>query len=83
MASRIPDDSSDEDRQREERRVGLCATCVHAQIVPSSKGSTFYMCMLAAADPRFRRYPALPVLSCIGYRGIDRNAVLATEDPTG
>ena len=48
-------------------RVGLCATCVHAQRIVSSKGSTFYLCLLSETDDRFRRYPALPVRSCIGY----------------
>jgi hypothetical protein len=49
-------------------RVGLCRTCVHGQTVTSSKGSTFYLCRLSETDPRFRRYPALPVLACTGYR---------------
>ena len=48
-------------------RVGLCATCVHAQRVVSSKGSTFYLCRLSEADDRFPRYPVLPVRRCIGY----------------
>lgn len=47
--------------------MGLCATCVHVRVVTSSTGSTFYRCSLADVDPRFRRYPALPVLSCAGY----------------
>ena len=49
-------------------RVGLCASCVHAHVVQSSKGSTFYMCRLSETDPRFRKYPALPVLACTGYQ---------------
>jgi hypothetical protein len=49
-------------------RVGLCRTCAHVQVVTSSKSSTFYMCRLSETDPRFRRYPALPVLACAGYR---------------
>jgi hypothetical protein len=48
-------------------RVGLCASCQHAEVIPSSKGSTFYLCKLSAVDPRFPRYPALPVISCVGY----------------
>lgn len=50
-----------------EAHAGLCATCSHVQMVMSSKGSTFYMCRLSETDPRFRRYPALPVLACTGY----------------
>ena len=37
-------------------------------VISSSKGSTFYLCTLSATDPRFQRYPVLPVLSCIGYQ---------------
>jgi len=48
-------------------RAGLCATCAHAQIVRSSRGSTFHLCRLSEIDARFARYPALPVRSCSGY----------------
>jgi hypothetical protein len=48
-------------------RVGLCATCRFAEIVNSSRGSTFYRCTLAATNPSFPRYPALPVRLCAGY----------------
>jgi len=46
---------------------GLCASCVHATLVPSSKGSTFVLCRLSSTNPRFPRYPRLPVLACDGY----------------
>ena len=52
---------------RDVDRVGLCATCVHVQVVPSSKASTFYLCRLSDVDARFPRYPALPVRRCAGY----------------
>ncbi|HEX3702821.1 MAG TPA: hypothetical protein VHU82_05790 [Vicinamibacterales bacterium] len=52
-------------------RVGLCASCTHAAIVSSSKGSTFYLCRLADTDPAFRKYPALPVRECSGYEPAD------------
>jgi hypothetical protein len=55
-----PSSSADE-------RVGLCATCVHAQRVVSSKASTFYLCRKSETDDRFPRYPALPVRRCTGY----------------
>jgi SAM-dependent methyltransferase len=47
--------------------IGLCATCRHAEVVVSSRGSTFQLCRLSTADPRFARYPTLPVLACDGY----------------
>jgi non-heme chloroperoxidase len=46
---------------------GLCASCVHAQRIESSKGSTFVLCRLSYTDARFARYPRLPVLACDGY----------------
>ena len=46
--------------------IGLCASCRHARVVHSSRGSTFYLCRLAETDPRFSKYPRLPVLRCAG-----------------
>lgn len=50
------------------KRVGLCVTCRLAEVVSSSRGSTFYLCTLAETDPSFRKYPALPVRVCRGYQ---------------
>jgi len=47
---------------------GLCPTCRHVRPVSSSKGSTFLLCGLAAADPTFPRYPPQPVLVCRGHQ---------------
>jgi hypothetical protein len=52
-------------------RAGLCETCRFVELVPSSKGAVFYLCTLSETDPRFRRYPSLPVLSCTGYQQQD------------
>jgi len=49
-------------------QVGLCAHCVHVQVVKSAKGSLFYLCTLSKTDPSFPKYPELPVLVCRGYR---------------
>ena len=49
-------------------RTGLCASCENAQAIESSKGSVFWLCGLSKTDPRFPKYPRLPVLSCDGYR---------------
>jgi hypothetical protein len=48
-------------------RAGLCADCVHARSVESDRGSIFLLCELSRSDPRFTKYPRLPVLSCTGY----------------
>jgi hypothetical protein len=50
-----------------EPRVGLCATCNWVRIVTNRRKSVFYRCLRADTDPRFVRYPPLPVLSCVGY----------------
>ena len=47
--------------------AGLCATCAHMQIVTSGRGSRFYMCRLSFTDPRFARYPPIPVIACAGH----------------
>lgn len=48
--------------------AGLCADCAHARHIANRRGSSFLLCGLAATDPRYRRYPPLPVLRCPGYR---------------
>jgi len=50
-----------------QERAGLCADCAHARRVESSRGSLFLFCELSRSDPRFTKYPRLPVLSCSGY----------------
>jgi len=48
--------------------IGLCVTCKHSQRIESSKGSVFLLCELSKSDPRFPKYPRLPMLSCSGYQ---------------
>ena len=55
-------------RMKRPGNVGLCATCCHVETIVSARGSTFYLCKLALTDPRFAKYPALPVLACEGYQ---------------
>ncbi len=61
--------SAEERRLVAERTVpaGLCVTCVHLQVLASPR-SVFVRCGLADKDPRFPRYPALPVTACAGYQ---------------
>ena len=47
--------------------AGLCATCQHLRVA-ASKRSVFVRCGLADTDPRFPKYPPLPVVACDGYR---------------
>ena len=48
--------------------VGLCADCRHARRIANRRGSSFLLCARAAADPRFVRYPPIPVLRCPGHQ---------------
>jgi hypothetical protein len=54
-------------RQVFDGRAGLCTSCAHVQIIRSARGSEFFLCRLSVSDPRFPRYPPLPVLECAGY----------------
>lgn len=47
--------------------AGLCSKCCHAEQVPSARGSTFVLCRMSTIDPRFPKYPRLPVNECTGY----------------
>lgn len=47
--------------------VGQCSVCRHARRVVSARGSTFWRCARAGDDPRFRKYPPLPVIACPGF----------------
>jgi hypothetical protein len=58
------------DPPNEPRRTpyaGLCDTCVHQQLVHTTRGSTFSLCRRSRDDPSYPRYPRLPVLDCRGY----------------
>ncbi|MDP9114165.1 MAG: hypothetical protein M3O20_10850 [Acidobacteriota bacterium] len=48
--------------------IGLCEHCANAKIIRSDRDSIFYQCRLSATDPRFPKYPRLPVLTCGGYQ---------------
>jgi hypothetical protein len=47
--------------------AGLCDTCRHLKVIRNDRGSVFYLCRLSFTDPRFPRYPAIPVVACPGY----------------
>jgi hypothetical protein len=48
-------------------RAGLCDTCRHQKLVRNTRGSEFSLCELSKTDPRFPKYPRLPVRRCAGY----------------
>jgi len=47
--------------------AGLCGDCINARIIETQRRSTFLQCQLSFADPRFAKYPRLPVRICSGY----------------
>jgi hypothetical protein len=47
--------------------IGLCKNCGNARVINNARGSAFYLCELAGKNPRFPKYPRLPVLRCEGY----------------
>ncbi len=67
MGLKVPSVSG-EDRAEVEP-AGLCAACAHLQVL-RSKRSTFVRCARADGDPRFERYPPLPVRWCRGHEPV-------------
>lgn len=59
--------SSADTRRGPEHTHGLCPTCRHVRIVRSDRGSSFFLCRRAASDPRYRKYPPQPVVTCPGH----------------
>ena len=57
----------DVSRGKEREQVGLCAECAHGRRIVTAKGSEFWLCAKSETDPRFPKYPRLPVLACDGY----------------
>jgi hypothetical protein len=60
--------------------AGLCETCRNVKIVETRKGSRFYLCTLSEIDPRFPKYPRIPVVRCLGYVPAE-TSISALETP--
>jgi hypothetical protein len=52
---------------RPPKTAGLCHACAYARVIASDRGSAFTLCVLARTDPRFPKYPRLPVVRCEGF----------------
>ena len=59
---------------------GLCATCTHARVITSDRGSTFLRCNLSDTKPEFPRYPRLPVLTCRGWEPASGRPASSTSE---
>ena len=51
--------------------IGLCANCRFMRRIESDRRSVFYRCELSATDPRFPKYPRLPVRQCAGFASLN------------
>lgn len=60
---------SAEERAAQRSRAGLCADCAHLRLLSNGR-STFVLCGLSRQDPRFTRYPVLPVRGCRGFAAV-------------
>ena len=72
------------------KRLGLCGGCAEAREITSGRGSDFLRCGLSDRDPRYARYPRLPVMRCAGFSAATPLDALppsaapkAPEDPQG
>ena len=50
---------------------GLCGECRHASVKETRRGTAYLRCVRASWDPRLVRYPALPVVSCVGFEPVE------------
>lgn len=52
--------------------AGLCDSCMHQKLVRNTRGSEFSLCERSKTDPRYPKYPRLPVKRCAGYVSASR-----------
>jgi uridine kinase len=50
--------------------AGLCAKCRFARVNRTRRATTYLRCTAAAWDERLVKYPQLPVVTCVGYEGV-------------
>jgi hypothetical protein len=50
-----------------EPSVGLCAGCRYSRAITGGRGARFWLCRRSETDPRFPKYPMLPVSECAGF----------------
>ncbi len=61
---------------------GLCGACAHLRVVTSGRGSRFFLCERSRSNPRFPRYPPIPVVRCDGWEPAGEEPGVP-EDPSG
>ncbi|GAC1323806.1 MAG: hypothetical protein NVSMB25_20610 [Thermoleophilaceae bacterium] len=63
--------------------AGLCNLCEHQRVIRNTRGSSFSLCERSRTDPRFPRYPRLPVRDCSGYEPRSGDARAEADPGTG
>jgi propionyl-CoA synthetase len=63
----MPDQPPDAAWQALGAEPGLCASCRHAKLSQTRRGTAYLRCTRAAWDARLPRYPRLPVTGCVGF----------------
>jgi hypothetical protein len=48
-------------------KAGLCDSCRHQKLVRTTRGGVFSLCERSKSDPRYAKYPRLPVERCPGW----------------
>jgi len=59
---------------------GLCADCAFSRVINTDR-SMFYLCERGLTDPRFGKYPQLPVMGCPGYQRLVPPGPAADPEP--
>ncbi len=62
---------------------GLCAQCAFVHRNETRKGTVYWRCTRALTDPRYPKYPRLPVLSCPGFVMTDAGPADQDAGPAG
>lgn len=60
---------------------GLCATCLHMREIRSDRGSVFTQCGRSFREPKYDKYPRLPVLACPGFEIAQKPMSQTPVDP--
>jgi len=53
--------------ERSTTEKGLCADCRHARAIRAASERGYIQCLRSRTDPRYPKWPRLPILSCPGY----------------
>jgi hypothetical protein len=67
-------------------QAGLCDACRHQQVVGTTRGTAYSLCLRSKTDPAYPKYPRLPVLRCPGFEprtGVSPSSSCSSGSPSG